>query len=705
MKSKKKKEAVDGFFKEEVLKIFAQNPQQKFNYKQVAHRLGGATADKKAAVQTALIQLLKENKISEPVRGKFQYALSKDSITGIIDFNRRGAAYVTPEGEGKDIYIPPPKTLNALQGDEVEVKVTGVNNRGQKEGFVKQVINRNKKRFVGIAEVEKDFAFVIPDDPSVHVDFFIPSDKMGDLKDDDKVLVELVDWPSKAKNPYGRVIEIFGQSGENSAEMHAIVAEFGFDIKFDDAVEDAAKNLPKEITEEEVANRKDFRKTMTFTIDPVDAKDFDDALSYRELDNGHMEVGVHIADVSHYVTRGSIIDQEAEKRGTSVYLVDRTIPMLPEVLSNELCSLRPHEESLCYAAIFEIDDDAKVHNYSIAKTVIYSDQRFAYEDAQALIENPSGKYGTPLVRLNKVAKKLKNKRFKEGSINFESTEIKFDLNDEGKPVGIITKERKDAHKMIEEYMLLANKTIAKHVATRVKMPIPYRVHENPRDEKMAELVRTAGRFNHTIDTESTEAYVNSINKMMKAVEGTIEADILRPMAIRSMEKAYYTTKKTSHFGLAFSHYCHFTSPIRRYPDLITHRYLHAYLKKEKAKGVGEIEKLCDHSSKMEQKAVNAERASIKYKQTEYLSEKVGNEFEGIISGMTDFGIFVEIIENKCEGMVRMRDIRHDRFYFNEKDQKAVGKRTGIELKPGDIVTIEVKKTDLNKRTIDLDIVF
>jgi ribonuclease R len=705
VKSKKKKEASNGFFEEEVLRIFVQHPRQKFNYKQIAHRLGGATADKKAAVKTALIHLMKANKIVETSRGKFQYALPKDGISGTIDFNRRGAAYVTPEEGGKDIYIPPPNTLNALQGDEVEVKITGVNRRGQKEGMVRQVIKRNKKRFVGIAEVEKDFAFVIPDDPSLHVDFFIPSDKIGDLKDDDKVLVELVDWPTKAKNPYGRVVEIFGQSGENSAEMHAIVAEFGFDINFEPAVEKAAENLPKKISKEEIAQRRDFRKTMTFTIDPADAKDFDDALSYRELDNGHVEVGVHIADVSHYVTRGSIIDQEAEKRGTSVYLVDRTIPMLPEVLSNELCSLRPHEESLCYAAIFELDDTGKVFRYDIEKTVIFSDQRFAYEDAQALIENPSGKYGKPLVRLNNIAKKLKKQRFKEGSINFESTEIKFDLNEEGKPVGIITKERKDAHKMIEEFMLLANKTIARHVATKVKMPIPYRVHETPRDEKMAELVRMAKRFNHTIKTESTEAYVNSINTMMKAVEGTIEADILRPMAIRSMEKAYYTTQKTSHFGLAFSHYCHFTSPIRRYPDLLTHRYLHAYLKKEKIKGISGLEKLCDHSSKMEQKAVNAERASIKYKQTEYLSDQVGNEFEGIISGMTDYGIFVEIIENKCEGMVRMRDIRYDRFYYNEKDQKAVGKRTGIQLKLGDIVTVEVKKTDLNKRTIDLDLVF
>jgi ribonuclease R len=487
--------------------------------------------------------------------------------------------------------------------------------------------------------------------------------------------------------------------------MHAIVAEFGVDTKFDDAVEHAADEFPTQISDEEIAKREDFRKVTTFTIDPADAKDFDDALSFQTLPNGNIEIGVHIADVSHFVTPGDTIDQEAVKRATSVYLVDRTIPMLPERLSNELCSLRPHEESLTFSTIFELDAKGIVKNYRFAKTVIYSDHRFAYEDAQQVIENKAGKYAKELGTMNDIALYLRNARYDNGAINFETTEFRFVLDEQGTPTAVIPKMRKDAHKMIEEYMLLANKYVAMHLYTKNdKTPLPYRVHEEPSEERILEFAATALEFGIKIDTSSYKAYSHSINEMVAKIEGTMEGDILQPLAIRSMQKAYYTSQKIGHFGLAFDYYAHFTSPIRRYPDLITHRMLHDYLTKTKSFDYGDVEKMASHSSKQEQKATSAERASTKYKQVEYLANFKGEEFDGIISGVTDWGIFVEIIENKCEGMVRLRDLKGDHYTFLPEKKKVIGQRTGTSYSMGQQVRIRVKNTDLAKRNIDFSFV-
>ena len=483
--------------------------------------------------------------------------------------------------------------------------------------------------------------------------------------------------------------------------MHAIVAEFGFDTKFDDVVEHAADAFPKTISTEEIAKREDYRKITTFTVDPADAKDFDDALSFQTLPNGNVEIGVHIADVSHFVTPGDTIDDEAVNRATSVYLVDRTIPMLPERLSNELCSLRPHEESLTFSAIFELDAQGTVKKYRFAKTVIYSDHRFSYEDAQEVIENKAGKYAKELETMNDIALNLRNARYENGAINFETTEFRFVLDEQGTPTAVIPKMRKDAHKMIEEYMLLANKYVAMHLYTKNdKMPLPYRVHEEPSEERILEFAETALEFGIKIDTSSYKAYSHSINEMVAKIEGTMEGDILQPLAIRSMQKAYYTSQKIGHFGLAFDYYAHFTSPIRRYPDLITHRMLNDYLTKHKSFDYGDVEKMASHSSKQEQKATSAERASTKYKQVEYLANFKGEEFDGIISGVTDWGIFVEIIENKCEGMVRLRDMKGDHYTFLPEKKKVIGDRTKKTYSMGQQVRIRVKNTDLAKRNID-----
>jgi ribonuclease R len=672
------------------------------NYKQIAAKLDDID---KREVGEILELLVRDNKIERKDRGQYIYIKTRDEIRGILDFNQRGDAYLIADNLDKDIKIKAGNTLDAFDGDEVSVKVTYSKSSGKIKAFVTEVINRARTNYVGTVSGTGNLCFIIPDGTKMHTDFYVPKEQIKGAKNGDKVLFKYRDWPAKAKNPYATIIEIFGPAGENTAEMHAIVAEFGFATKFDDAVEEAAAKLPKKIRNEEILKRKDYREITTFTIDPQDAKDFDDALSFRKLENGNYEVGVHIADVSHYIQPGDTIDVEALNRATSVYLVDRTIPMLPERLSNELCSLRPHEESLCFAVIFELDSIGTVLNYSFAKTVIFSDHRFAYEQAQEVIVNKKGKYATELEVMNNIAKKLRAARFKNGAINFETTEFRFELDDKGKPIGVYPKVRADAHKMIEEYMLLANKYVATHLYTKNdKMPLPFRVHEEPSPEKLAEFAETASNFGFQIDITSYKGLAKSINEMVAKVEGTLEGDILQPLAIRSMEKAYYTSKKTGHFGLAFEYYAHFTSPIRRYPDLITHRMLNDYLTKTKSFNYGEVEKMAKHSSNQEQKAVSAERASVKYKQVEYLSGFKGVEFEGIISGVTDWGIYVEIVENKCEGMVRIRDMKGDNFTYLPEKRMVIGQRTKTSYTMGQRVWIRVKNTNLAKRNIDFEFV-
>jgi ribonuclease R len=688
---------------EEILQVLVASPNRPLNYKQVGAQVPEISYKE---VNKVLDQLVHDQKIKQPEVGKYMFErMTADELIGKLDFNSRGDAYLVIEDVEDDIKIKSGDTLDSFDGDEVAVKLKYLSGKTKPRAYVTRVITRARETYVGTVSAGGNSFFIIPDGNKMHTDFFLPKERANGATDGDKVIFKLRDWPAKAKNPYAAIVDILGRSGENTAEMHAIVAEFGFDTKFDDAVEHAADEFPTQISDEEIAKREDFRKVTTFTIDPADAKDFDDALSFQTLPNGNIEIGVHIADVSHFVTPGDTIDQEAVKRATSVYLVDRTIPMLPERLSNELCSLRPHEESLTFSTIFELDAKGIVKNYRFAKTVIYSDHRFAYEDAQEVIENKAGKYAKELETMNDIALYLRNARYDNGAINFETTEFRFVLDEQGTPTAVIPKMRKDAHKMIEEYMLLANKYVAMHLYTKNdKMPLPYRVHEEPSEERILEFAATALEFGIKIDTSSYKAYSHSINEMVAKIEGTMEGDILQPLAIRSMQKAYYTSQKIGHFGLAFDYYAHFTSPIRRYPDLITHRMLHDYLTKTKSFDYGDVEKMASHSSKQEQKATSAERASTKYKQVEYLANFKGEEFDGIISGVTDWGIFVEIIENKCEGMVRLRDLKGDHYTFLPEKKKVIGQRTGTSYAMGQQVRIRVKNTDLAKRNIDFSFV-
>jgi ribonuclease R len=686
-----------------VLSVLIDYPNKPLNYKQIGSKIPHMSFKE---VSQTLEKLVREGQINSPSIGKYIFEKKATSeIEGTLDFNSKGEAYLVADNLDKDIKIKYGNTLDAFDGDLVKVKLSYVKGKSKPIAFVTTVIKRSREYIVGTLSSNRNTHFVVPDNNKIHTDFYIPKEYVKNAKNGDKVKIKFRDWPAKAKNPYARVIEVFGKAGNNSAEMHAIVAEFGFETRFSDAIEKAANQLPKTIDKEEIKNREDYRGITTFTIDPADAKDFDDALSFQELENGNIEIGVHIADVSHYVRPNEIIDKEAIKRATSVYLVDRTIPMLPEVLSNHICSLRPHEESLCFSVIFEFDSKANVKNYRFAKTIIYSDHRFSYEDAQQVIESGKGLYAKELEIMNQIASKLRKDKYENGAINFETTEFRFTLDKNGKPIAVIPKVRKDAHKMIEEYMLLANKYVAKQLyVNNNKMPIPYRVHEEPSQEKLAEFAETALNFGFRIDTSNYKQLAASINKMVSQVQGTLEGDILQPLAIRSMEKAYYTTKKVGHFGLGFDYYAHFTSPIRRYPDLITHRMLHDYLKNKKSFDHNQVESMASHSSKQEQKATSAERASIKYKQVEYMSGFKGEEFEGIISGITEWGIYVEIIENKCEGMVRLRDIKGDQYSFYPDKKIAKGRRTGRTFNMGDKLWIRVKNTDLNKRNIDFQII-
>lgn len=698
MKKKNKRTRKSNDYKE-VLKVLVDNANKPLNYKQIGAKVPQLSFKQ---VSYVLELLVRDNKIIKSDRGKYMLERkASDEVQGTLDFSSRGDAYLMVEDLEDDIKIKAGDTLDAFDGDEVSVRLIYQRGKTKPKAVVTRVIARARETFVGTISKGGNAYFVLPDSNKIHTDFYVPKERINGATDGDKVVIKYRDWPAKAKNPYASVVDILGRSGENTAEMHAIVAEFGFSTKFEDSTENAAEKLPKKISDKEISKREDFRNITTFTIDPADAKDFDDALSFQKLDNGNYEIGVHIADVSHYVTPTDTIDQEAVLRATSVYLVDRTIPMLPERLSNELCSLRPHEESLTFSAIFELDANGNVKKYRFAKTVIFSDHRFAYEDAQKVIESKNGKYADELEVMNSIALKLRNARYKNGAINFETTEFRFILDAKGAPTSVIPKVRKDAHKMIEEYMLLANKYVAMHLYTKNdKMPLPYRVHEEPSEEKITEFAETAAEFGFKIDTSNYKAYSKSINEMVAKVDGTLEGDILQPLAIRSMEKAYYTSKKIGHFGLAFDYYAHFTSPIRRYPDLITHRMLHDYLKKTKSFDYGTVEKMASHSSKQEQKATSAERASIKYKQVEYMANFKGEEFDGIISGVTDWGIFVEIIENKCEGMVRLRDLKGDHYIYLPEKKKVKGQRTGKTYSMGQQVRIRVKNTDLAKRNID-----
>jgi ribonuclease R len=685
--------------------VFEKNRNIAINHKQVAAKLN---LKDKESVET-ILEILKEQVAKgifiQPERGKFKLKELKTFLTGTVDMTTDGAAFIVPDEEfEKDIYVSPRKLRNALNGDKVKVYVFAKKSGRRNEGEVVEIIKRAKTDFIGVAKISERFAFVIPDDRKMLHDIFVPLSDLNGAKNGQKVQVSLTDWPDGAKNPIGKIINVLGTQGENDTEMNSILAQYGFPLSFPDAVEKEANAIPEVISEAEIKGRRDFRATVTFTIDPADAKDFDDAISFKKLPNGNYEIGVHIADVSHYVLPKSALDKEAYERATSVYLVDRVIPMLPERLSNGVCSLRPNEDKLCFAAVFELDEDANIIDQWFGRTAIHSNKRFSYEEAQEILENKTGDFAEELLKLNELAYILRDKKFKHGAISFESTEVKFKLDETGKPIGVYVKERKDAHKLIEDFMLLANKKVAEFIAKKgkgkQKYTFVYRSHDSPNLENLNNFATFAARFGYKINTKTDKDIAKSLNYLMDDVEGKKEQNMLTQLAIRSMAKAIYTTKKTSHYGLAFDHYTHFTSPIRRYPDVMVHRLLALYLADGKSANAEEYEIASSHSSAMEKRAADAERASIKYKQAEYLQEQIGTTYTGIISGVTEWGMYVEISENKCEGMIRLRDITDDFYVLDEKNYCIIGQRKKKKYQLGDEVQIKVKKVDLSKRQID-----
>lgn len=647
-----------------------------------------------------------EGKIEQLSNDYYKITRSSQALTGIVDHVNIRFAYVVTGQEGmKDIYVRTSDLGSALHGDTVAVSVSKKKSGDNPEGKVTEIIKRGRNRFVGRIELSRNFGFVVPDFKKIYQDFFIYPENLNGATANDKVLFEVTKWADGDKSPEGKVIEILGKTGENEAEIHSIMAEFDLPFRFPENVLKLSETISEDITKEEIKKRKDFREVLTFTIDPEDAKDFDDALSFRKLDNGHYEIGVHIADVTHYVTPGNVLDQDAFDRATSVYLVDRTVPMLPERLSNALCSLRPKEDKLTFAAVFEIDDKAKIHKEWFGRTIIHSDHRFTYEQAQEVIESGTGIFAEELEILNRLHHILRKERFKKGAVNFETTEVKFKLDEKGKPLAVVQKVRKDAHKLIEEFMLLANRAVATYIFKmkkgEEKNTFVYRTHDLPNEEKLADFAQFAKQFGHQMQIESASVS-RSLNKLMDEIEGKPEQNVLQSLAVRSMAKAKYTTDAKGHFGLAFDHYTHFTSPIRRYPDMMVHRLLQHYLDGGKSVSRKDYEDKCVHSSEREKRAADAERASIKYKQVEFMSLAENKVYDGIITGVTDFGVFVEIVETKCEGMVRMADMKDDFYEFDEKNYRVIGRRRKKIYRLGDEVKVRIKKTDVDRRMIDLN---
>lgn len=685
--------------------IFEKSGNQALNYKQVADKLNLSDPESKRTILEILKEETKNGVFMDKEKGKYQLHEVKTFVIGKIDMANDGSAFLIPEDTFEnDIYIAPRKLRTGLHGDRVKIYVYASKKGKRKEGEVVEIIERAKMEFTGLVKLSQHYAFFIPDDRKMLHDIFIPLEDLNGARNGVKALARIVDWPEGAKNPVGRIKSILGKQGENDTEMNAILAEYGFPLSFPEEIEKEAAEISTEISTEEIAKRRDFRDILTFTIDPFDAKDFDDAISFKTLENGNYEVGVHIADVSHYVLPDTALNKEAFDRGTSVYLVDRVIPMLPEKLSNGLCSLRPKEEKLCFSAVFELDHEANIITEWFGKTVIYSDRRFAYEEVQEIIENKEGDYVDEILILNNLAYKLRDRKFKHGAISFESTEVKFKLDDKGKPIGVYVKERKDAHKLIEDFMLLANRKVAEFIAKKGKgknkLTFVYRAHDSPKPESLANFSQFALKFGYKISTKSDRDTARSFNKLMEDIEGTKEQNVLTQLAIRSMAKAIYTTKSSSHYGLAFDFYTHFTSPIRRFPDVMAHRLLQHYLDGGENANAEHYEKLCQYSSQMEKKAADAERASIKYKQAEFLQDNVGQNYLGIISGLTEWGMYVEIEENKCEGMIRLRDISDDFYTLDEKNYCIIGQRKKKVYQLGDEVKIKVKRVDLSKRQID-----
>lgn len=710
-KKKKKKKGGEVFNKEALKKsivaIYSANPNQPKNYKQIANQLLIKDSNEKKLINLVLQEMAEDGELNEVARGKFKLKSTSGHITGRVELTNAGYAYVHADDFHDDIFVSQKNLNRALNGDLVRVYLYAKRKKYHYEGEVVEVIERSVNTIVGIIEMSGRVAFLIPD-KNMPFDLFIPMDKLNHAKNNQKVVARITDWPRNAKNPVGEVLEVLGDAGRNDTEMHAILAEFELPYRFSDETIEDAEKIPDAITKNDYAERKDFRKVPTFTIDPADAKDFDDALSVRPLPGGLYEIGIHIADVTHYVKPQTIVDQEALDRATSVYLVDRVVPMLPERLSNNICSLRPKEEKLCFSAVFHMTEDADVVNEWFGRTVIYSDRRFSYEEAQGILDKGKGDMARELEILDGLAQKLRAQRFNKGSIDFERDEVKFEIDERGRPLRVFFKKPMATNGLIEEFMLLANKHVATFIGkvpegTKAKSFV-YRIHDKPNMEKLEVFGRFLHRYGYSLSLASPKKIQKSLNEVLTDVKGKKEQDLIENLALRAMAKAEYSTKNIGHYGLSFRYYTHFTSPIRRYPDMMVHRLLAHYLDGGSSKGAKKYEDWCRHSSEMERRAVEAERASIKYKQVEFMKDHIGEEYEGIISGVTSWGLYVEIIENKCEGMIPMRDLMDDFYELDEENYCLTGRKYGRRFQMGDNVKIEVLRANLLKKQLDFGLV-
>ncbi|HSI71175.1 MAG TPA: ribonuclease R [Gillisia sp.] len=714
--------AAQGNLSKSIKDILRKAPEATFNYKQIAAKLGVEDANTRNKIIRTLAQLAAKKEIEEAERGKFRIVANLDYYTGTLDMTTKGFGYVVVEELEDDVFIPANALNKALDGDEVEIYIYNKRRKRKSEGEVVKILNRKRTEFVGVLQLQKNFGFVAIQDPKMYTDIFVQKNKILDAQDGDKVVVTLEEWPEKADSPFGKVIQVLGKPGEHHTEIHSILAQYGLPHEFPEEVEEFANNIDTSIKEEEIKNRRDLRDVLTFTIDPEDAKDFDDAISFQELENGNVEIGIHIADVAHYLEPDTILDEEAYQRATSIYLVDRVVPMLPEVLSNNACSLRPNEEKYTFSAIFEMDSKGHVKQQWFGRTVINSDVRFAYEEAQHIIETQQGSIPKEVsiqegeytvgenvikavVTLDELAKKMRIRRMREGAISFDKVEVKFELNEENEPTGVFFKTSKEANKLVEEFMLLANRKVAEFIGKKSpKKTFVYRCHDEPDESKLASLQTVAARFGYKINLKDRKSVTTSLNTLLSDVQGKKEQNLVDTLTIRTMSKAYYSTENIGHYGLAFDFYSHFTSPIRRYPDVMTHRLLQRYLDDEKSAKEEEYEEKCRHSSNMESLATSAERDSIKYMQVKFMIDHQDEEFLGVISGVTEWGIYVEIIENKCEGMVRLRDIRDDHYEFDEEQYAIIGKKKGTKYTLGDEVYVKVKNADLVKRHLDFTLI-
>lgn len=681
---------------------------QEFNAKQIIKKLEIRDSVAKGAVEPTMHKLAAAGSISKSPRNYFASIKEPEFIEGEVDYVNPRFAFIKPDpkhGIEEDIMIKEADLKHALDGDRVRIMVYPTKgSSGRIEGKVLEIVSRVRDEFVGRVEISPRYAFVVPDFKKMHHDIFVHRGDLKGAEHNQKVVVKLSEWREDDKNPTGKVIRVLGKAGEHEVEIHSIMAEFGLPFEYPSGPEEEANAIPEAIPQQEIQSRRDMRDVPTFTIDPVDAKDFDDAISYQVLPNGNYEIGVHIADVTYYVKPKTQLEKEAFDRATSVYLVDRTIPMLPERLSNGLCSLRPNEDKLTFSCVFEMDENADVVKHWIGRTVTHSNRRFAYEEGQENIDNQSGDFYQELTILNDLAKKLRKRRFDKGAVNFETVEVKFKLDEKGKPLGLMVKERKDIHKLIEEFMLLANRTVAEFIYNKDKGKdtFVYRIHDFPDLQRLETFATFAKKFGHDLKISEGAKISKALNQLMDEIVGKPEQNVLEQLAIRSMAKAKYTTEAKGHFGLAFAHYTHFTSPIRRYPDMMVHRLLQHYLDNGKSPDPDPWEEKCVHSSEREKRAADAERASIKYKQVEYMSLAEEKDYDGIVSGVTEWGVYVEITETKCEGLVRVADMNDDYYDFDEKNMRLIGSKTKKMITLGDKVSVRVVNTDIDRRTIDLE---